>query len=242
MQQGDALRLMAQIPDGSVDGIITDPPYGSGGDTAASRMRSSKTKYLSSDASYQSTLPDIDGDSIHPEAWTEMMRNWLKQCRRVLADSGVFACFIDWRNGMSLYRQIMAAGIRVRGMVAWDKGRGSRPYRGGFRMQTEYIIWGGVGKLPRQDIYLPGVLRHTTKTNAKRHITEKPLSLMRELVRPVRPGGLIVDPFAGSSTTGEAALIEGYRYHGIESVPGYFDISCRRLSDTNTRTEEPSCQ
>lgn len=96
---------------------------------------------------------------------------------------------------------------------------------------------GGVGKLPRNDIYLPGVLEHTTKTGGKRHITEKPLALMRELVRPVRPGGLIVDPFAGSSATGEAALREGYQYHGIESVPGYYDISCQRLQETSASTE-----
>jgi site-specific DNA-methyltransferase (adenine-specific) len=110
----------------------------------------------------------------------------------------------------------------------WDKGNG-RPYRGGFSMQTEYVIWGGVGKLPRQDVYIPGVLRHPSKTNGKRHITEKPVGLMRDLVRFARPGGLVLDPFAGSSSTGEAALLEGYRYHGMESAPGYFDISRERL-------------
>ena len=231
MELGDCLELMARIPDGSVDGIITDPPYGSGGDSASVRMRNAKSKYVSTTASYQSTLPEIHGDNVHPEAWAEQMARWARECRRVLAKDGVFAVFIDWRNTPTLYRIVMAAGIRVRGVVVWDKGQGCRPYRGGFRMQSEFVLWGGAGHLPRDDIYLPGVIKVATKNVGKMHILEKPVSLMRQLVLAVRPGGLILDPFAGSSSTGVAALLEGYQYHGIESVPDYFKLSCKRLRE-----------
>lgn len=52
---------------------------------------------------------------------------------------------------------------------------------------------------------------------------------MSELVKPVRPGGLILDPFMGSVTTGVAALNAGYRFIGIESSDHYFDVACRQL-------------
>lgn len=63
------------------------------------------------------------------------------------------------------------------------------------------------------------------------HPTVKPLTLMRYLCRLVTPpGGLILDPFAGSGTTGVAAKAEGFRFIGFEKDPGYFEIATRRLA------------
>lgn len=149
LQEGDCRQLMARISAGSVDAIITDPPYGSGGDTARERMRSAKIKYVSSGCSYQSSLPDIDGDALHPEQWADHMRDWLKECARVLAPDGVFLSFMDWRNGPTFQRLILSAGIRLRGLAIWDKGIGARPYPGGFRNQAELIYWGGNSPAPR---------------------------------------------------------------------------------------------
>ena len=230
MLMGDCLRVMRSMPDKSVDAIITDPPYGSGGMTANDRLRTSKDKYVHTGSSYASTLPDIDGDSLLPEDWAEQMKGWTKECRRVLVDDGMFVTFIDWRNYSHLMLIVTRSGIRVRGAAVWNKGQTARPYRGAFRAQTEFVLWGGVGKVQRDDIYLPGVFDVATKTADKVHITEKPVDLMRQLVKVCRPGGLILDPFAGSGSTGVAALMEGYRFIGIESVAGYFETAVNRLS------------
>ena len=61
------------------------------------------------------------------------------------------------------------------------------------------------------------------------HPTVKPTALMRELVRPVPPGGVVLDPFAGSSTTGVAAVLTGRRFIGIEREAAYAEISRARL-------------
>jgi site-specific DNA-methyltransferase (adenine-specific) len=231
MQLGDCLELIRRLPDGSVDGVITDPPYGSGGFTVREIMMSSKNKYSRYDALYKKTMPDIDGDSIHPEEWMDMMKTIATETRRVLdKERGVFAFFIDWRKLGLLHRIIHDSRITVRGCVIWDKVNG-RPYRGGFRSQVEFIVWGSIGKMPRSDLYLPGVLRHTTIANGKVHFLQKPTALMSDIVRIVSPGGLILDPFAGSSTTGVAAIANGYRYHGMESVPEYYETSTQRLRD-----------
>ncbi|HEY4894755.1 MAG TPA: site-specific DNA-methyltransferase, partial [Solirubrobacteraceae bacterium] len=61
--------------------------------------------------------------------------------------------------------------------------------------------------------------------------TVKPLAVMRWLVKLVTPpGGLVLDPFTGSGTTGCAALIEGFDFIGIEREPESVDISCARLT------------
>lgn len=64
------------------------------------------------------------------------------------------------------------------------------------------------------------------------HPTVKPTDLMRYLCRLVTPpGGLVLDPFIGSGSTGKAAILEGFRFAGIEREPNYFDIACRRIED-----------
>lgn len=62
------------------------------------------------------------------------------------------------------------------------------------------------------------------------HPTVKPLTLMRYLVRMVTPpGGLVLDPFAGSGTTAEAALLEGFRFHMIERGEEYLPLIHARI-------------
>ncbi|HTD08371.1 MAG TPA: site-specific DNA-methyltransferase, partial [Solirubrobacteraceae bacterium] len=63
------------------------------------------------------------------------------------------------------------------------------------------------------------------------HPTVKPIALMRWLVRLVTPpGGVVLDPFAGSATTGIATLLEERVFLGVEREPKYIDIACARLT------------
>lgn len=62
------------------------------------------------------------------------------------------------------------------------------------------------------------------------HPTVKPVDLMRWLCRLVcPPGGVVLDPFMGSGSTGIAAVREGFRFVGVEQDPGYFEIACARV-------------
>jgi len=67
------------------------------------------------------------------------------------------------------------------------------------------------------------------------HPTVKPTALMRWLVRLVTPpGGVVLDPFMGSGSTGKACAKEGFRFLGLELDAEYFDIACRRIEDAMT--------
>ncbi len=63
------------------------------------------------------------------------------------------------------------------------------------------------------------------------HPTVKPTELMRWLVRLVTPrGGLTLDPFTGSGSTGRAAALEGMRFVGVELDPAYAAIATARIA------------
>jgi DNA modification methylase len=69
-----------------------------------------------------------------------------------------------------------------------------------------------------------------SEPRANFHPTVKPTALMRYLCRLVTPaGGIVLDPFAGSGSTGKAAVSEGFRFVGIEKQDEYFDIACKRI-------------
>lgn len=69
------------------------------------------------------------------------------------------------------------------------------------------------------------------------HPTQKPVPLMDYIVRlSVRPGGVVLDPFMGSGTTGVACMNLGRSFIGIEREPKYFDIACRRIEDAQRQS------
>ena len=72
--------------------------------------------------------------------------------------------------------------------------------------------------------------RERPEVNGVKHATVKPLTLMRYLVRMVTPpGGIVLDPFAGSGTTIEAALLEGFQSIGIELTDEYLPLIQQRI-------------
>jgi site-specific DNA-methyltransferase (adenine-specific) len=113
---------------------------------------------------------------------------------------------------------VQAGGWVWRGIVVWDKTEACRPAMGRFAAQCEYVVWGTAG--PSRDNEevgcLWGVIREPVRMVDKHHVTGKPTGVMRHLVRISPTGAVILDPFAGSATTGVAALLEARRFVGIE--------------------------
>jgi DNA modification methylase len=89
----------------------------------------------------------------------------------------------------------------------------------------------GCEQLPLQSAQLYTGRGRPARIRRNTHPTVKPLELMRWLVRLVTPlGGVVLDPFAGSATTGIAAVMEGRHFLGIEREERYVDIACARLT------------
>ena len=228
--QGEALRILQTLPDASVDAVITDPPYSSGGFSRDDKAKPVSVKYQQS--GHQRQYPDFQGDSRDQRSYLVWCSLWIDECQRILKPGGYFLAFTDWRQLPIMTDAVQVGGIVWRGLVVWDKGRGARaPHKGYFRHQAEYVVWGtkGPANIATHDGPFEGVIRETVLQSDKWHTTGKPTALMRELVRCVPPGGTVLDPFAGSGSTGVAAVQAGLNFIGIEREAAYVQIARDRI-------------
>ena len=233
LYHGDALELLSTFPAASMDAIVTDPPYCSGGLTAQERSRPAHRKYVQT--GQKTVWPDFENETMDQNAWAQWTYRWLKETRRIAKEGAPLLVFTDWRQLPLLTTLIQWAGWRWLGVAVWDKTEACRPQRGRFAAQAEYIVWGAKGRLPakRSVETLPGVFRHRVELPGKKlHMTGKPLALMEELLHIVEPGGCVLDPFAGSGTTLMAARNLGLEYIGMESSEQYYEVAQRRLGPT----------
>jgi site-specific DNA-methyltransferase (adenine-specific) len=233
---GDSLQVMKKFPDDLFGGIITDPPYASGASDQNSRQKSTAQKY--SNLKTDNPMPDFEGDSKDQRSWTHWAAEWLAEARRCAKEGAPICVFIDWRQLPNLTDALQWAGWLWRGTLVWDKTN-SRPQRGRFRQQAEFVVWGSKGHMPigRSAPVIPGVFRQSMPAFKKRiHQTEKPLEVMREIVKIVEPGEIILDPFAGAGTTVIAATHEGHPAVGIELSPYYAKAAKKRV-DLSSKQE-----
>ncbi|MEV3857597.1 site-specific DNA-methyltransferase [Streptomyces sp. NPDC050095] len=237
LQQGDALTVLAGLPDQAVDCVITDPPYNSGGRTAKERTsRSARQKYTSAGAAH--TLPDFVGENMDQRSYSFWLTQIMTESYRLTKPGGTALLFSDWRQLPTTTDAIQAAGWLWRGILVWHKPA-ARPQKGRFTQNTEFIIWASKGPIDgdRNPVYLPGLYSASQPSGSKRqHITQKPVSVMRDLVKICPPGGTILDFCAGSGSTGVAALLQGYDFIGVEATEHYTKIAADRLTEALHQT------
>lgn len=254
--RGDALSCLRVLVDDSVDAFVTDPPYSSGGQFRGDRTAATKTKYQTSDSAAE--YPDFYGDTRDVRGWILWCSLWLAEAWRAAKPGGVVASFVDWRMLPALTDAIQAGGWTWRGIAVWRK-KIARPQLGRFTQEAEFVVWGskgdmpadrGVGVLPgaweaddvprgAHDLDLGGGWWNASPVpqSDREHLTEKPVELMRRIVRLCAPGGLVVDPFAGAGTTAIAAALEGRRFEGLELGVEYHRIAVRRRREHDAAAE-----
>ena len=106
---------------------------------ASEKNRTTNQKYSSMDK--ENALPDFDGDQKDQRSWTRWMAEWLSDARKACKPGAPICLFIDWRQYPSITDALQWAGWIWRGCAVWDKMT-SRPQKGRFRQQSEYIVWG----------------------------------------------------------------------------------------------------
>jgi site-specific DNA-methyltransferase (adenine-specific) len=215
---GDCLRVLPTLPDGSVDAVVTDPPYTSAGGST-------------------------NGRSGGHAADTQFFLFWLRavwsELRRVLSPSGCGFVFCDWRTCGLVAEAVpprvdsqRSALWKATQALVWDRegiGLGT-PFRNSYEMIVFARGPEWESSLPKN---IPNLIRHPwSYTNRGLHGAEKPVALCERLVRWACPeGGTVLDPFLGGGTTGLAALSTGRRFIGVEIDPHYFGVARKRLSE-----------
>lgn len=240
LMQGDCLELMKEVQANSVDMVLCDPPYSSGGLFAGDRKRSTRTKYCDEDYNGAGRFQNFSGDNMDQRSFTEFMRMVLSKCRQVAKDESIVGIFVDWRTLPAMVDALQAAGWVYRGIVVWDKGN-SRAIPNRFRNDCEYVVWGTNG--PRKTEYVPGVFigagcYHvpSVSTKSKHHQTEKPVELLEKLLAICPQDGIVLDPFMGSGSTGVACANTGRAFIGMELDPGYFEVAKSRIEEADAQT------
>lgn len=230
LYRGDALRVMADLSEQSIDAIITDPPYCSGSIGEAQRTRANGQGLRSENLR---KFGWFTGDNMGTAGLTWLLRSVAVEARRLVKPTGSFLVFCDWRMLSSLQPAIESAGLRFQNLLVWDKG--SMGLGSGFRCQHELIMHFTFGSPEYHDLGTANVLRCGRVATAEReHQTQKPADLLSELVKVTAPpGGRVLDPFVGSGSTVLACIQTARGCVGIENDPEYFALACRRIHDAN---------
>jgi site-specific DNA-methyltransferase (adenine-specific) len=161
---GDALDVIPSL--GSVDAVICDPPYSSGGAFRGDRMNGTVAKYVHSGTLlYRAEFAGDNRDQRGYLAWCSL---WLAASAAIANVGSSCAVFSDWRQLPTTTDAIQCGGWVWRGLGVWDKGEGTRPRANGIRNQSEFIVWGTRGPVRESDAeYLPFCGSGTTIRAAK---------------------------------------------------------------------------
>jgi site-specific DNA-methyltransferase (adenine-specific) len=130
----------------------------------------------------------------------------------------------------------------VKAGVAVNRNRaGDKPgdvYSGGWGNTTDDIGYGDSGSAAR--FFYCAKASKADRGEGNTHPTVKPADLMRYLCRLVTPpGGIVLDPFMGSGSTGKAAILEGFQFIGIEREAEYLAIAEARISHASGLSQPP---
>ncbi len=219
---GNCLAALQNIADNSIDAIVTDPPYCQG--TTNDVTKSTRKKY--EQTGKVSKAPIFFGDDRTQRGLQLFLNAVFLECYRVAKSGGLFLCFFDFKNLSLATDAAQLAGFRYLGIVPWDKTTASRPMRP-FRRQCEFI--GVFSKRRMIDAPCsPGLV--TARSKHEFHMTQKPDVVMDHCLAAVKPGGVVLDPFCGSGSTGIAALKRGCDFIGIELVPEIADVAKNRIA------------
>ena len=213
---GDCLDVMREMEPASVDAVVTDPPFFTPATHYQSRVK------------YQRKWADV---RVLTHWWGLMC----DEMRRVTKPSGHVLAFCNADSYPAFYPPMYDRFDNITCLV-WDK---DQPGLGRiWRHQHELIIAArNTGSYRLQDGHLRAdVLRYkATLSRDREHPVEKPADMLAELVATVcPPGGLVLDPFAGSGTTGQACVMTGREFIGIEIDEAYAEIARRRCAPVAT--------
>lgn len=201
---GDCVEVLARLPAGVADLVVTDPPY--------------LCRYRAQDGR---TVANDDND------------RWLRPAsfamHRALKDGGLCLSFYGWTRADRFIAAWRAAGFRLVGHVVFRKRYASAERFLRYEHEQAYLLAKGEPERPARPI--GDVIDWPARTGNRLHPTQKPVAVLRPLVEAFsRPGELVLDPFAGSGSTLVAARAAGRDFLGIELDPGHHATAARRLA------------
>ena len=218
---GDCLELMKDIPDESIDLVVTDPPY-----KTTSRGSSGGTGGILKEEINKRGKVFKHNDIEFNE--------WLPELYRVLKDTGHAYIMSNNKNLKNMLMEIENVGFNIYKTLIWAK---NSPITNMYYMDShEYIIFCRKGKAKRINNCGTKSVLNVDNPRNKVHPTEKPVELMEVLItNSSQEGELVFDPFMGSGSTGVACKNLNRNFIGIELDETYFNIAKERIENHEVR-------
>lgn len=215
---GDCLERMLEIPDGSVDLVLTDPPY-----SMTKQGNSCRPNYMKSGMSnnlFEGRLP--------------ITSDWMKLCYEKLKEDSHFYVFTNINSLQDFLSTATQQGFKLHNVISMIKDT-KMPNRW-YLKYTEFVLFFRKGSafaindMRSRDYEF---VTMPTQKNGKLHVSQKPLEFIEKLVsNSSKKSQTILDPFMGSGTTGVACVNTNRKFIGIEMDSEYFVIAKNRIDNT----------
>ncbi|MEK9156336.1 MAG: site-specific DNA-methyltransferase [Patescibacteria group bacterium] len=233
---GDAVEVMRQIPNKSVDLAVTSPPYNLKNSTGNGMKDGRGGKWAN--AALQKGYANYDDNMPH-ELYVKWQRDCLTEVMRVLKDDGAFFYNHKWRvqNGLLQDRQDIVSGFPVRQIIIWRR-KGGINFNPGYFLPTYEVIYLIAKKkfklAPKASSF--GDVWEFKQEMKNGHPAPYPVDLIERIISSTT-AQLILDPFVGSGTTAVVAQGLGRNFIGIDISPKYCEMSEKRLEKNKTHSE-----
>lgn len=201
----DCFDVMATFPNGCIDLIVTDPPYGIGYTRHLEWGRGRWQKPIANDNSL--------------EAWIRAA----SECRRILKPGGHIYMFCGWSN-IETTKAAFERSFRLANLIVWAKTHVGRERAGDrYAMRHEFVLFGhNAQRAPLRGVGRGVFMCDSVSPLKRTHPTEKPVSLLAQFIKnSSTPGQIVFDPFMGTGSTGAAATMMGRLFIGCELDAGY---------------------
>ena len=200
-----------QIPDNSIDLLVTDPPFG---------------------MKFQSHRRKILHKSIQNDDNLDWLVGWVKQLKRIMKPEAHLYIFCSWHN-VDVFKKEIGALFNVKNILIWEKNNhGSGDLLGDYAPKYEMILFISNGEKKLNGGRDANILR-TARTQNENHPTEKPVNLLEYLIeKSSEKGQIVLDTFAGSFSTAQACKKVGRNFICFEIDDGYCKTARNLLSGT----------
>jgi len=222
---GDCLERMKEIPDGSVDMVLTDPPYNISKSNRFKTMGRSGLDFGNWDKDFN-------------------QKSWLLELHRITTKNATIVIFNTFQNITDTQRILEGEGFIYKDFIVMQKSNPMPRNRNRRYVNAcEYAIF-LVKKKAKwcfnrlSDNYDTNVIKTSVVSGKEKtkHTTQKPINVIKSLVlRHTNETNTILDFTMGSGTTGVAAVNLNRKFIGIELDSNYYGLSCERITEAVIR-------
>ena len=206
----DCMRLLSEMPDKSVDLVLTDPPYA---------------------MNFQSNSRAVKHKKIQGDTNLDWLPEWVSEIRRVVKDDSHIYIWCSWHK-VDVFKAELEKHFKIKNLLVWAKnGGGMGDLKGGYGGCHELLFFINNGRdlNGKRDT---DVISKAYRTGNEYHPTQKPENLMAWLIeKSSKEGDLVLDCFSGSGSTAMACHQTKRNFIGSEIDLEFYNTSVKRIEN-----------